>query len=240
LKHIFIDLVHLDSNILKILAISKRLILKENIKLKYADLEILRSEIRTLEAKLAELASVDEKEIESNILGLKAESTELIKSHIRNLSALNESLGSTKDFLENALRENIDTATANLHSIQNGLTETLKLLSHKPLKDCFEGFTKGYGDLVTDYNKYVIKISEVKSDLEKISKEHDMVLGTFAAHRLENEKIYGVLGSREGVLTHVELLNKEIRERLEKYDQEIRAIIEKRDQLPIYQLKEKQ
>ena len=211
---------------------------KEQINRKYSELEIRRSEVRTLEIKLAELISIDEQAMEANILSLKETSAASIKVHISALDKLNDLLGNTEELLENVLKENIGIAKANLVSIENNLTAILGLLSHKPLQEAFAGFAKGYDDLVVDYNKYVIKITEIKADLEKISKEHDTVQSEFAAHQMDNEKIYGVLSSREGVLTYVELLNKDIKDRLEKYDQEIRILVEKRDQLPIYELKD--
>ena len=211
---------------------------KEQIRQKYNDLEMLRLEIKMLQNKVLEISHLDERKMQDDIVALKAQNAEQLSFHIKSLNSLNAFLETAKEFLEVELRGHAAVAKANLEVIQGNLNETLEQLSVVPLKEKFAAFVGGYFDMVADYNRYAGKISEIQIDLHKINTDHESVLETFRSHQLDNEKIYGALKSREGVLNFVELLNKEIVERMNKYDEEIRIIVEKRDSLPVYQLAE--
>lgn len=96
----------------------------------------------------------------------------------------------------------------------------------------------GYEAKVEEHNCLVTKIEQIKTGLEIIEQKHEDIMATFNAYYFNNERIYGALKTREGVQHYVEMLSKEIAERLLKYDNDIKAIVEKRSKLPICQLEE--
>lgn len=60
----------------------------------------------------------------------------------------------------------------------------------------------------------------------------------YKAHSLENNEVFGNLEKREGVLAYVRELQSEIDQKLKTYDEEIKKIIDKREELPLYELEE--
>lgn len=194
--------------------------------------ELLNSEIE----KLAELRRKKEaltklSEVQSEVAKSNAEKDNLIKKQIEMLTALNQVLANANASLEIQLASQSKTAEKNLNAV-------LLKLDTTQLENKFSEMAKSYIKLIEDYNDKVRKITEVKSDLEAIEKEHDEVVATFKEHHLENENIFGALKNREGALTYVQRISDEIKTRLKEYDTQIKTIIEKRDKLPVYQLEE--
>jgi DNA repair exonuclease SbcCD ATPase subunit len=212
--------------------------------------EEIEAKLEELKKKHEELAELKEKnnrlnhpennpaQIQKDISRFIGEQNDLIKKHISTLQNLNVALDTANTDLEKQLASKIKEAEYNLTVIQNKQVDGLHKLNTTPIQSVFVDFGNEVNRLVEEYNYYTDKINSVKIDLEDISQKHDEVVEIFKAHKLENETIFGALHSREGVLNHVNLLCKEIEERLLTFDNEIREIVKKRDQLPIYQLAE--
>jgi uncharacterized protein YoxC len=140
--------------------------------------------------------------------------------------------------IENKIAENGEILSQKIR-LEEKYAELLPILQTiEELKEKQNVIAIGYEALVADYNAHIDKINQTKADLDIIKDKYDDVISVFKAHNLENETIYGALRNREGVLHYVELLSKDISEKLKQYDTYIKEIVEKRDQLPIYQLPE--
>jgi len=202
---------------------------KEKIETRHEQLTMEHNKLEELRIKneaLKNLSKVlEEVSTETN------EKDALVKKHIETLEALNIVLAYTNTEIEKQLTSKTKEAVNNLNAILVSLDTT-------QYKAKFPILVKSINNLTTNYNDHVEKINTIKVDLEEISLNHDAVITVFNKHHLENENIFGSLKNREGVLQHVQNVSNEISERLKQYDSEIKSIIEKRDQLPIYQLAE--
>jgi len=202
---------------------------KEEIERKYNQLKTESDKLEELKRKKEALTKLSQ--VQAEVAKADAEKDALIKKQIEMLTALNQVLANANTDLERQLASQSKTA-------ENNLTTVLIKLDTTQLKNKFSELAKSVNELVEDYNAKATKISETKNDLEAIEKEHDKVVSTFKEHNLENENIFGALKNREGVLAYVQKISDEIKARLKEYDTQIKTIVEKRDQLPIYQLEE--
>ncbi len=201
----------------------------EEIEAKHRQLTDEQNKLEELKKKKEALKNLSN--VQAEVSTATNEKDALIKKHIENLIALNQVLANTNNDLEKQLSSKTKEAVNNLNT-------TLVSLDTTQFKAKFPALAKNIDDLITDHNHHVEKIKTVKADLEEISLKHDAVITVFNAHHLENKNIFGALQNREGVLQHVKYINSEISERLKQYDSEIKTLVEKRDQLPIYQLAE--
>lgn len=202
---------------------------KEEIERKYLQLKTELDKLEELKRKNEALKNLSK--VQAEVSTATNENDTLIKKHIETLVTLNQVLANTNIDLEKQLASKTKEAVNNLNAI-------LVSLDTSQFKAKFPVLAKNVDDLITDHNHHVEKIKTVKAHLEEISLKHDAVITVFNAHHLENEAIFGALKNREGVLQHVQIISNEISERLKQYDSEIKTLIEKRDQLPIYQLAE--
>jgi len=202
---------------------------KEEIEGKYNQLKAELDKLEGLKRKNEALKNLSK--VQAEVSTATNEKEALVKKHIETLVALNQVLANVNIDLEKQLAFKTKDAVTNLTAILVSLDTT-------QFKAKFPVLAKNVDDLVSDHNYHVKKITTVIADLEVISKEYDKVITDFKTHHLENESIFGALKNREGVLQHVQNISNEISERLKQYDSEIKSLIDKRDQLPIYQLAE--
>lgn len=202
---------------------------KEEIERKYLQLKTELDKLEELKRKNEALKNLSK--VQSEVSIATNEKDTLIKKHIETLVALNQVLANANIDLEKQL-------VSKAKEVVNNLTAILVSLDTTEFKAKFPVLAKNVDDLITDHNYHVEKIKTVKAHLEEISIKHDTVISVFNTHHLENETIFGALKNREGVLQHVQYISNEISDRLKQYDSEIKTLIDKRDQLPIYQLAE--
>jgi len=213
---------------------------KEKLEKEFQDLKVKQEQLAELKEKnrILNLPENAPSRISSDISKFSANKEDLIKKHIETLQKLNGVLANANTDLEKQLASKINEATKNLNSIQNKQSDGLSKLDTTPIQSMFVDFGNEVNRLVEEYNSYADKINSIKNDLEEISVKHDGVIETFKAHHLENKLVYGGLEDKEGVKTHVDLLSKEIDDRLLKFDTEIKDIVQRRNELPIYKLEE--
>ncbi len=213
---------------------------RENLEKEFIALEERKKQLEELKRKkeILEHPENNLSKIESDISKFCGNKEDLIKKHIETLQKLNQALANANTDLEKQLASKINEATKNLTSIQNKQSDGLSKIDTTPIQGMFVDFGDEVNRVVEEYNSYAAKINSIKNDLEEISVKHDGLIETFKAHHLENKLVYGGLEDKEGVKTHVDLLSKEIDDRLLKFDTEIKEIVQRRNELPIYKLEE--
>lgn len=202
---------------------------KDEVERKYSQLNTELEKLSELKRKNEALKNLTK--VQEEVSKETNEKDTLIKKQIETLAALNSVLSNTNAGLESQLGSKAKES-------EDNLTAILVTLDTTEFKSKFPILAKNVDDLITDYNDHVEKIKTIKIHLEEIRLKHDAVISVFNTHHLENENIFGALKTREGVLQHVQKISDEISERLRQYDSEIKSLVEKRDQLPIYQLAE--
>jgi hypothetical protein len=202
---------------------------KESIDEKFRELKTRQDLLTKIQEKNQALKEFDK--VQSDVSTKSQENDSLIKKHIELLSKLNELLANSHNELEKQLSSRSNTAESVFQSI-------LVSLDTNPLKSDFSQLEDEIQNMVANFNYYVTKIRTVREDLEVISKKYDAVISVFKIHQLENEHIFGALQNREGVLEYVKKISEEISQKLNEYDSAIKSLIEKRDDLPMYDLVE--
>lgn len=207
---------------------------------KFETLQATQKEIEDLKIKKSEIEKPENAidNLNDEILRINGKISDKLNDYTIQLKALNDILVESSSSLEQEASEIINQCISNIEAISNKQYSIIEKLSNKPVKTIYETFDERITNLTNEYNVYVEKIESIKNDLEEIESNHEIVIEMFNKHKFENDKIFGELQSREGVLNYVNLLSKEIEERLLKFDNEIKEIVERRDQLPIYQLAE--
>lgn len=213
---------------------------KEKLEKDFQELQLKQKQLTELKEKnrILNLPENAPSKISSDISKFFGTKEDLIKKHIETLQKLNDVLANANTDLEKQLISKLNEAETNLNAIQEKQVDALSKLDTTPIQSMFLDFGNEVNRLVEEFNTYADKINTIKNDLEEISIKHDGVIETFKAHQLENKLIYGALEDKEGVKTHVNLLSREIEERLLKFDTEINEIVKRRNELPIYKLEE--
>lgn len=158
--------------------------------------------------------------------------------YIIQLNALNSILVNSKSEIEQKTNQIINQAIANIEAITNKQYNIIEKLSDEHVKTIYETFDERIANLTNEYNVYVEKIESIKNDLESIEKNHTNIVESFKQHELENERVYGNLrkiGEMDGVNVYVETLSREIKEKLTDFDNNIKKLIDKKKELPLYE-----
>lgn len=214
---------------LEIAAIKTNLKQEEEIERKHNQLLIEREKLKALEEKQKAIEELTH--IQSKVLDLTNLNKTAMQENIEGLKKLNGVLANAYSDLEKDLAANVLTTENNLSAIQKTQLNALEKFDKSQLEKFGEEFMKQVTALIKDYNEYAEKIN-----LYRINQEG--VIALFKENHTENVNIHEALKNRNEALGNLENLNREIKERLEKYDNEIKSLIVKRDQLPIYQLAE--
>lgn len=170
-------------------------------------------------------------QIQTKVLDLARMNKEAMQANIDNLKKLNVVLANANTDLEKNFATNISIAEKNLSAIQKNQLSALEKFDKSQLEKFGEEFMTNVTTLIKDYNEYVDRVNQHRTNQEG-------VIALFKVNHSENVNIHEALKNRNEALGNLENLNKEIKERLEKYDNEIKSLVEKRDELPIYQLTE--
>jgi len=133
------------------------------------------------------------------------------------------------------MNDKISVAIANINAISEKQYSFIEKLSDEPVKTIYETFDEKISTLITEYNDYVQKIESTKSYLEEIQNKHIAIVESFKVHGLENERIFGNVKDKDGIITYVETLISDINKKLEEFDKHIKSLIEKRKELPLFE-----
>jgi len=206
----------------------------------YNDLLRLRPEIEMLQFKHSELEKVENniKELKINLQHISSGNNTIVENCLFEINKINKILGDSTKSLEIQLKDKIKITNKNILNIENKHIELVDFLSAKPLETAFKILDRDINQLIIEYNTYVEKIKSIKHDLDIIAEKYDSIFELYKKHHFENEVIFGHLQSREGILIYMETLNAEIKRRLSLYDDEIKYMVERRDNFPLYQLEE--
>jgi len=161
-----------------------------------------------------------------------------LNDYIIQLNALNSILENSKSELEQKTNQIINQAVANIEAITNKQYSIIEKLSNEPIKTIYDTFDERIANLTSEYNVYVEKIESIKNDLESVEKNHSTIVESFMFHELENERVYGNLrkiGEMDGVNVYFETLSREIKEKLTNFDNNIKKLIDKKRELPLYE-----
>lgn len=202
-----------------------------NLVIKIEELEKLKSQRKFIEHN--DLGTII-KDISENSAVI-SETKDKYNEILYNLNTLLEDEESSQN---KQLKQSVLTAINNLKILeehQKGLLDKLEITT---LDTNLTYFKNEVEVLTKDYNTRVEKINGVKEDLDEIKEKHSGIMEVFNLHHLENNNVFGELQRREGVLKHVQSIRDEIKEKLNTYDTEIKTLVDKRDELPIYELKE--
>ena len=177
-------------------------------------------------------------DLNDEITKINGNINEKLNDYIIQLNALNSILENSKSELEQKTNQIVNQAIENITAITNKQYTIIEKLSNEPVKTIYETFNERIANLTNEYNIYVEKIESIKNDLESIEKNHTNIVESFKIHELENERVFGNLrktGEMDGVNVYVESLSREIKDKLTDFDNNIKKMIDKKKELPLYE-----
>ncbi|MBC8755984.1 hypothetical protein H2O64_15000 [Kordia sp. YSTF-M3] len=211
---------------------------KESTESKFVVLEEKYEELNILKKKQAFLNQHNLQSINSECINISKDIHKTKEQYINTLEELNKFLLDEKEEQSECLKENINKTIKNIELLASQQNDQLEELSSIFLNTKYDQFKNEVETLTADYNQRVEKINSIKLDLNEIKEKHAEIMQVFNLHHLENNAIYGVLSSREGVLEYVKKIRDDIEHKLNAYDKEIKSIMENREQLPLFELAE--
>lgn len=211
---------------------------KEKVENEYNNLII---KIEELEKLITQRSFIEKNDLETIIKDVSENSvviSETKEKYNEILFNLNTLLEDEESSQNKQLNQNVLAAINNLKLLEEHQKGLLAKLEITTLDTNLTYFKNEIEVLTKDYNTRVKKINEVKKDLDEIKEKYSEIMETFNLHHLENNNVFGELQRREGVLNHVQSIRDEIKDKLDTYDTEIKTLVDKRDELPMYELKE--
>jgi hypothetical protein len=217
-------------------------ILDEQIKLniRFETLQATQKTIDELKIKKSEIEKPENAidDLNDEILRINAKISDKLNDYTIQLKALNDILVESSSSLEQEASEIINQCISNIEAISNKQYSIIEKLSNEPVKTIYETFDERIANLTSDYNVYVEKIESIKNDLEVIENKHSSIVESFKQHELENERVFGNLRKIEemdGVNVYVETLTRDIKDKLTDFDNNIKKLIDKKKELPLYE-----
>jgi hypothetical protein len=207
---------------------------------KFETLRATQKEIEDLKIKKSEVEKPENAidGLNDEILRINAKINDKLNDYTIQLKALNDILVESSSSLEQEASEIINQSILNIEAISNKQYSVIEKLSNEPVKTIYETFDERIANLTSEYNVYVEKIESIKNDLELIENKHSSIVESFKQHELENERVFGNLrkiGEMDGVNVYVETLIRDIKDKLTDFDNNIKKLIDKKTELPLYE-----
>jgi hypothetical protein len=206
---------------------------------KFETLQTTQKTIEELKIKKSEIEKPENAidDLNDEILRINGKISDKLNDYTIQLKALNDILVESSSSLEQEASEIINQSISNIEAISNKQYSIIEKLSNEPVKTIYETFDERIANLTNGYNVYVEKIESIKNDLELIENKHSSIVESFKLHELENERVFGNLrkiGEMDGVNVYVETLTREIKDKLTDFDKNIKKLIDKKKELPLY------
>jgi prefoldin subunit 5 len=207
---------------------------------KFETLQTTKKTIEDLKIKKSEVEKPENsiEDLNDEILKINGKINNKLNDYTIQLKALNDILVESSSSLEQEASEIINQSISNIDAISNKQYSIIEKLSNEPVKTIYETFDERIANLTSEYNVYVEKIESIKNDLELIENKHSSIVVSFKLHELENERVFGNLrkiGEMDGVNVYVETLIREIKDKLSDFDNNIKKLIDKKKELPLFE-----
>lgn len=95
-------------------------------------------------------------------------------------------------------------------------------------------YDQKFKEAFSNYSSLSEQLTEIKSKLLEVKEAHKKNVSTYKTHFEQNKIIYGELGKRHNIENHLTGLFGEIERNLKNFDQEIKVLVEKADQVTIF------
>lgn len=211
---------------------------KEEINQKHGKLNERKNKLGVLIQQETFLKNHDLKAIEEDIKKRSTSITNISELYSTKIDSLLDFLKQENDLIEENFKAKLQTARENINQLQEMDEAILQELDASAITTKFKENKKNYEETIQDYNTRVTKLNTISKDLNEIKEKHSEIMEVYNAHSLENNEVFGNLEKREGVLAYFKGLQSEIDQKLKTYDEEIKKIIDKREELPLYELAE--
>lgn len=207
---------------------------------KFETLKTTQKTIEELKIKKSEIEKPENviDDLNDEILRINGKISDKLNDYTIQLKALNAILVESSSTLEQETIDIINQSISNIEAISNKQYSIIEKLSNEPVKTIYETFDERIANLTNEYNVYIEKIESIKNDLESIEKNHSNIVESFKLHELENERVFGNLreiGEMDGVKVYVETLTRDIKDKLTDFDNNIKKLIVKKKELPLYE-----
>ena len=211
---------------------------KDEINQKHIKLKDRKDKLDVLIQQETFLKNHDLKAIEEDIKTRSTSISSISELYSTKIDFLLDFLKQENDLIEENFKAKLQTAKENINQLKERNEAILQKLDTSAINTKFDENKKIYEETIQDYNTRVTKLNTISEDLNEIKEKHSEIMVVYKAHSLENNEVFGNLDKREGVLAYVRELQTEIDEKLLTYDEKIKEVVLKREELPLDKLPE--
>lgn len=178
--------------------------------------------------------------LEMVISSIQLENNKIVEEQTVILERVNNLLNSYTTEIDKRLQDDILKAKENLALLGNKSKEMLKSLDSTPLSTCLQTINKDLDKLIADYNSYVKKIKAISEELRIVEEKHSKIVELYKEQYDEDKDVFGNLEERGNVEKYINEHAKEIENFLKKFEAMLKELIQKRSNLSIPEIYEKQ
>ena len=209
---------------------------------KYQQLQQRLDDIAVLKKKKAELDKPenDFAHLEEEVKQIKLDNDDFANNLFDMMNRVKVLLEPTNNALSEQLSQVREQSKANLNIIKNQKKDLLELLERQTLKTCSEELDKQLDYIIDEYNKYVVKINEIKKKLDEISEKHESQVKQYNDRFNIDKDIFGAVEDPKAFSRYVDEHLKSMEDVLNAFEGKIKELVEQRNSLPLPEIYKKQ
>ena len=215
---------------------------EDEINSKHQLLEERKKIIEELKKKKQELDKPENHfdSLEMVINSIQLENNKIVEEQIVILERVNNLLNNYTTEIDKRLQDDIRKATENIARLSQKSKEVLSSLDSTPLSTCSQTLNKELDKLIADHNAYVEKIKAISEELRIVEEKHSKIVELYKEQYDEDKDVFGNLEERGNVEKYINDHAKEIEDFLKKFEAMLKELIQKRSNLSIPEIYEKQ
>lgn len=201
-----------------------------------------KKKIEILIQKKVELekASNDFGKLDEEIINISLQNDGLVGTLIEKLNNVNTILSTCTTDMDGILEKIIRQTKENLQRIGNQSQSLLEKLDIKPQISVAAILNQELDDLITNYNKYILKINDIKKELEEVSDRYKEIAEQYRERYDKDKEIYGAVEEPAAFKVYLNDSLQKIDAFLLEFESRIKRLIEERRILPMKEIYEKQ
>ncbi|PWV45820.1 hypothetical protein [Chitinophaga sp. S165] len=207
------------------------------------ELRTRHQELTTLEKQRSEIQELDRLLSEKDPAAIQQELMSWQETHQGDINELNKLLSELDTFfsgLENDFLQETKALWSNIQNKRNRIDTNLQDITDeiKQEKTELSILSKQYyqelDKATISYTEVHTQLTTIKEKLIDIRDRHSKNISVYQQHFEQNQAIYGALGKRHHLDSHMKTLFDRVGEQLKQFDKEIKVLVEKADKMTIF------
>ncbi len=200
-------------------------------------------ELTTLEKQRSEIQELERLLSEKDPAVIQQELMSWQETHQGDINQLNRSLNELGTFfsrLENDFLQETKTLWSEIQNKRNLIDTNLHDISEEVKEENTElsilskQYYQELDNATISYTEAHTQLTAIKEKLIDIRDRHGKNISVYQQHFEQNQAIYGALGKRHHLDSHMQTLFNQVGEKLDQFDNQIKVLVEKADKMTIF------